>query len=65
MAGTFNQANIAADFRYTDWTQMDFDYDSPELDVAENDALRFIQDELTEVSSASSWAVSISSPSRA
>lgn len=49
MAGSFDQANLAADFRYTDWTQMDFDYDSPDLDPAENDALRFIQDELTDV----------------
>lgn len=49
MAGSFGQANLAADFRYTDWTQMDFDYDSPELDAEENDAIRFIQDELSEV----------------
>jgi hypothetical protein len=49
MAGSFGQANLAADFRYTDWTQMDFDYDNPGLDAEENDALRFIQDELSEV----------------
>jgi len=49
MAGSFSRANIAADFRYTDWTQMDFDYDSPDFDAAENAALRFIQDELTDV----------------
>lgn len=49
MAGSFGQANLAADFRYTDWTQMDFDYDNPDLDAEENDALRFIQDELSEV----------------
>lgn len=49
MAGSFSRANLAADFRYTDWTQMDFDYDSPDLDADENDALRFIQDELSEV----------------
>lgn len=49
MAGSFGQANLAADFRYTDWTQMDFDYDNPDLDAEENDAIRFIQDELSEV----------------
>lgn len=49
MAGSFSRANLAADFRYTDWTQMDFDYESPDLDAEENAALRFIQDELSEV----------------
>lgn len=53
MAGSFGQANLAGDFRYTDWTQMDVDYDNPthdaDVDTAENAALRFIQDELTEV----------------
>jgi hypothetical protein len=49
MAGSFSRANLAADFRYTDWTQMDFDYDDPALDADENDAVRFIQDELSEV----------------
>lgn len=48
-AGSFDRINIAADFRYTDWTQMDFDYDSPALDAAENATLRFIQEELTDV----------------
>lgn len=48
-AGTFSRFNLAADFRYTDWTQMDFNYDSPDLDAAENATLRFIQDELSDV----------------
>ena len=51
MAGTFDRANVAADFRYTDWTQMDFNYDSPDLDADENATLRFIQDELRDVMS--------------
>ncbi len=48
-AGSFDRFNLAADFRYTDWTQMNFDYDSPDLDAAENATLRFIQDELSDV----------------
>ena len=49
LAGTFDRFNLAADMRYTDWTQMGFSYDSPDLDAAENATLRFIQDDLKEV----------------
>ncbi len=49
LAGTFDRFNLAADMRYTDWTQMGFNYDSPGLDAAENATLRFIQDDLKEV----------------
>ncbi|HWO58267.1 MAG TPA: hypothetical protein VNN55_11945 [bacterium] len=52
-AGSFGSANLAADMRYTDWTQTDVSFDNPtgdpEVDADENAALSFIQDELTDV----------------
>lgn len=49
LAGTFDRINLIGDLRYTDWSQMDFDYDDPSLDSAESNVLRFINENLTEV----------------
>lgn len=49
LAGSFDRLNLVGDLRYTDWSQLDFDYDDAALDADESDILRFINENLTEV----------------
>jgi hypothetical protein len=51
LAGTFERFNLVGDLCYTDWTQLDFDYESAALDADEAAAQRFIKDNLTDVMS--------------
>jgi long-subunit fatty acid transport protein len=49
LGAQFDQINLVGDIRYTDWSQLDIDYDDPILEPDETAALLFIDDYLTEV----------------